>query len=212
MNSIRAAIARRAAQDLPDGACVNLGIGIPTLVPAFVSDEKEIVYQSENGLVGMGRPPLPGEEDEDLINASKDYTTLIPGASICDSSQAFAIMRGGHVDVALMGAFEVAANGDLANWSRAEPGMPPGVGGAMDLAVGARQVWVLMNHAGKDGRARILEECILPVTAFSVVTRIYTERAVMDVVGGEIVVREMAAGQSRQELQDATGARLTFVD
>lgn len=210
MRDNRSFIARRAAEDLPDGAYINLGIGIPTLVPALVPAGVELIYQSENGILGMGPPPLPGLEDGDLINASKDFTTLLPGAAICDSCQAFSMMRGGHIDIALMGAFEVAANGDLANWSLDRQGTPPGVGGAMDLAIGAREVWVLMEHVGNAGQLRIVDRCRLPVTAFAVVTRIYTQYATMDVKDGTIFVRSVSGDIGRDQLQDMTGAQLVF--
>ena len=156
----------RAAQAIPEGSYVNLGIGIPTLVPALVFPEREVVYQSENGLVGVGPPPLVGAEDPDLINASKDRVTLLPGAAIFDSVLAFGMMRGGHLDLALMGAFEVDAKGCVANWTLDQGDAPPGEGGAMGLAIGAREIWVLMEHSARSGAPRILERCTLwPVRA-----------------------------------------------
>jgi 3-oxoacid CoA-transferase B subunit len=210
LSAPRECIAARAARDIPDGAYVNLGIGIPTMVPKFVPADKEIIYQSENGLLGMGPPPSPGMEDPNLINASKDFTTLLEGGSICDSCEAFAMMRGGHLDIALMGAFEVSADGTIANWTLDRPGVPPGVGGAMDLAAGAREVWVLMEHTDKQGRPRIVEHCSLPATAFHVVTRIYTDCAVLALNDGQVIVRETANGLTPEALQKMTGVQLVF--
>jgi 3-oxoadipate CoA-transferase beta subunit len=204
-------IAWRAAQDIPDGSYVNLGIGIPTLVPQFVPLGREIVYQSENGLLGMGPPPSPGAEDPDLINASKDAVTLLPGAAIFDSALAFGIMRGGHLDLALMGAFEVDAEGSVANWTLDRGDAPPGVGGAMDLAIGAREVWVLMEHTDRAGGPRIVERLTLPLTARRVVTRIYTEIAVLAVQpDGRMRLCELSDEVSVEQLRTKTGAEITL--
>jgi 3-oxoadipate CoA-transferase beta subunit len=209
--SQRHAIAWRAAQDIPDGSYVNLGIGIPTLVPALVPPEREVVYQSENGLLGLGPPPLVGSEDPDLINASKDPVTLLPGAAIFDSALAFGMMRGGHLDFALMGAFEVDAEGSVANWTLDRGDAPPGVGGAMDLAVGAREIWVLMEHSARSGAPRILERCTLPLTAKGVVRRIYTDLAVLTLEpGAGLVVHELSASVTLSELVARTGANVTL--
>ena len=211
MSSDRSAIAWRAAQDIIDGSYVNLGIGIPTLVPAFVPAGREIVYQSENGLLGVGPPPLPGAADPDLINASKDPITLQPGAAVFDSALAFGIMRGGHLGLALLGAFEVDVEGSVANWTldRGEP--PPGVGGAMDLAVGAREIWVLMEHSDRSGRPRILERCVLPLTARGVAQRIYTDLAVMTIERDRcLMVHELNESVTPDELRARTGAALRF--
>jgi 3-oxoadipate CoA-transferase beta subunit len=205
MNS-RNRIAWRAAQDLPDGAVVNLGIGLPTLVSNYPVAGREILFHSENGLLGVGPAPGPNELDPELINASKSPVTLLTGAAIFHHNDAFMMMRGGHLDIALLGAFEVAANGDLANWMTDET-KAPAVGGAMDLAVGAKQVWVLMEHTTKDGRPRLVESCSYPLTAPSCVRRIYTELAVIDVADG-FVVRELADGISFAEVQARTGAPL----
>jgi 3-oxoadipate CoA-transferase beta subunit len=203
----RLAIARRVARDLPDGSYVNLGIGLPTLVADHLPPGREIIFHSENGLLGMGPAPEPGKADPDLINAGKIPITLLPGAAIFHHTDAFMMIRGGHIDVALLGAFQVAANGDIANWITDSEAKSPAVGGAMDLAVGAKQVWVLMEHCTKHGRPRILERCTYPLTATGVVRRIYTELAVIEVDDG-LVVREMAAGVEFARLQSLTGAPL----
>jgi 3-oxoadipate CoA-transferase beta subunit len=206
-NETRRLIARRAAQDVQDGMVVNLGIGIPTLVADFVPAGRQVIYHSENGLIGVGPAPAPGEEDPDLINASKDPVTLLPGASVCDSLTAFTMMRGGHIDLALMGAYQVSADGSVANWTLGREGVPPGVGGAMDLAVGARMLWILMNHVDKHGRSRIVRELDLPITAYKRVTRIYTELAVIDVTPEGLVARELFCPV--EQLVAATGAPVT---
>ena len=203
----RHAIARRAAADLPDGAYVNLGIGLPTLVAGHTPPGREIIFHSENGLLGVGPPPPPGAEDIDLINAGKQPVTLLPGAAVFHHNDAFVMMRGGHLDYALLGGFQVSAGGDLANWSLGEATKAPAVGGAMDLAAGAKQVWVLMEHVTKTGEPRIVERCTYPLTAPGVVRRIYTDLAVID-VGVELVVREMADGVTFDFVQARTGVRL----
>ncbi len=204
---LRHAIARRAARDLPDGAYVNLGIGLPTLVAGHTPPGREIIFHSENGLLGVGPPPPPGAEDQDLINAGKQHVTLLPGAAVFHHNDAFVMMRGGHLDYALLGGFQVSASGDLANWSLGETTKAPAVGGAMDLAAGAKQVWVLMEHTTKTGEPRIVEQCTYPLTAPGVVRRIYTDLAVID-VGPELVVRELADGVTFDFLQARTGAKL----
>jgi 3-oxoadipate CoA-transferase, beta subunit len=211
INSKRCAIAWRAAQDIVDGSYVNLGIGIPTLVPAFVPAGREIVYQSENGLLGVGPPPAAGAEDPDLINASKDPVTLQPGAAIFDSVLAFGIMRGGHLDLALIGAFEVDVEGSVANWTLERGDAPRGVGGAMDLAVGAREIWVLMEHTDRHGSPRILERCKLPLTARGVARRIYTDLAVMTIERDLcLTVHELKEGVTPDDIAARTGAALRF--
>ena len=205
-------MAARAAQDIPDGAYVNLGIGLPTLVAEVVDPAKEIVYHSENGILGMGPPPGPGEEDPELINAGKQLVTLVPGGAFVHHTDSFVIMRGGHLDVSVLGAFQVSAQGDLANWATDDSEMPPAVGGAMDLAVGAKRVLVVTTHTTRDGRAKILERCTYPLTAARVVDRIYTDLAVLDVTPDGLVVRELVAGLTPAELQDRTGAPLRFAD
>ncbi|WP_456552904.1 3-oxoacid CoA-transferase subunit B [Blastococcus sp. SYSU D01042] len=215
MSSPRLALtdmARRVARDIPSGSYVNLGIGMPTLVGDVVSPEKEIVYHSENGILGMGPAPAPGEGDPELINAGKQLVTLVPGGSFFHHTDSFMMMRGGHIDVTVLGAFQVSGTGDLANWATDEVGHPPAVGGAMDLAVGAKRVLVLMTHTTKDGSPKILPACTYPLTAAGVVDRIYTELAVIDVTDEGLLVREIVAGLGREELQARTGARLSFAD
>lgn len=201
-------IAARAARDVPAGAYVNLGIGLPTLVGNMIPAEREAFLHSENGILNFGACPADGEADSCLINASKHPISLLPGASIFDSSVSFAMMRGGHLDLAILGAYEVAENGDLANWTRLDPGTPPAVGGAMELAYGAKQVWALMEHTTKDGRPRLLSRCRLPLTAAGVVTRIYTDLAVLSVTPTGLKVEEMVEGMSLGRLQELTEASL----
>jgi 3-oxoadipate CoA-transferase beta subunit len=203
----REAICRRVAQDLADGTYVNLGIGLPTLVPPFIPADREVVFHSENGLLGVGPPPEPGHEDPDLINAGKQLVTLLPGGSIFHHADSFLMIRGGHIDLALLGAYQVSAQGDLANWTTDADDKAPGVGGAMDLAVGAKQVWVIMEHTTRAGEPRIVEHCTYPLTAARCVTRIYTNLAVIDVADG-LIVREIVDGLDFAGLQQVTGAPL----
>ncbi|GAC1517370.1 MAG: 3-oxoacid CoA-transferase subunit B [Acidimicrobiales bacterium] len=208
----RSEMARRVAADIPDGSYVNLGIGLPTLVANHVPPGREVIYHSENGILGMGPAPAPGEEDPELINAGKDLVTLVPGAAYVHHTDSFMIMRGGHLDVSVLGAFQVSATGDLANWATDDDAYPPAVGGAMDLAVGARRVLVLTTHTTTDGRPKLLESCTYPLTAAGVVDRIYTDLAVIDITASGMVVREMIDGLTRAGLQARTGARLAFAD
>ena len=202
-------MARRAADDIPEGWCVNLGIGIPTLVANHVPTDREVVFQSENGIIGMGPAPEKGREDPWLINAGKQPITLVPGASFVGHADSFAMIRGGHIDLCVLGGFEVAENGDLANWATSENDTAPAVGGAMDLAAGAKRLWVLMEHTTKDGRPKVVERCGYPLTGLACVTRVYTNLAVMDLMPGRgFVVREMAPGVDFDTLQDRTAARL----
>lgn len=201
-------MAARVARDIPEGAYVNLGIGIPTLTARHVPAGREVIFHSENGVIGMGPKPQPGHEDPDLIDAGKGLATLVVGGCYVHHVDAFTMIRGGHLDISLMGAFEVSASGDLANWTTEDPGFPPGVGGAMDLAVGARQIRVMMEHTGKQGELRIKEHCTLPITAAGVVKRIYTNLAVIDVTANGLLVREMVAGLDLPGLQSVTGPRL----
>jgi len=204
--TVRERIAQRAARDLPDGATVNLGIGLPTLVADHPQPDREILFHSENGLLGVGPAPTPEQLDPELINAGKSPVTLLRGAAIFHHNDAFMMMRGGHLDYALLGAFQVSAQGDLANWMT-DDGKPPAVGGAMDLAVGAKQVWVLMEHTTRDGTPRLVQSCTYPLTAARCVRRIYTELAVIDVEDG-LVVREFAKDITLDEVCAKTGAPL----
>lgn len=202
-----AQIAWRAAQDLPDGAYVNLGIGFPEMIAKFKPKGREVTYHTENGILDFGEAPPAGEEDWDLINAGKKAVTLNPGASFFHHADSFAMVRGGHLDVAVLGAYEIAENGDLANWSTG-PGSVPAVGGAMDLVHGARQVWVVTDHVTKKGQPKLVERCSLPLTGVGCVTRIYTSLAVIDVVDKHFVLRDKLPGMSLEELQEVTGAKL----
>ena len=201
-------IAARIANDIPDGAYVNLGIGAPTLVANHLPEGREIVLHSENGILGMGPAPGPGEGHPDLINAGKQPVTQLTGAAFFHHADSFAMMRGGHLDICVLGAFQVAANGDLANWSTGEPGAVPAVGGAMDLASGARQVFVMMDHRTKSGEAKIVERCTYPLTGVGCVSRVYTDLAVIDVTPEGLVVRDWVEGLSFDALCEATGAPL----
>jgi 3-oxoadipate CoA-transferase, beta subunit len=205
-------MAARVAEDIPDGSYVNLGIGLPTLVADVVPPDREIVYHSENGILGMGPAPEEGTGDPELINAGKQLVTLQPGGAYFHHTDAFVMMRGGHIDITVLGAFQVAVNGDLANWATDDATLPPAVGGAMDLAVGARRVLVMTTHTTKDGRPKLLPSCTYPLTAAAVVNRVYTDLAVIDVTPEGFVVRERVPGLTRDELQARTGAPLTFED
>jgi 3-oxoadipate CoA-transferase beta subunit len=208
----RRQMAWRAAQDIQDGAYVNLGIGLPTLCSDFIPEGREIVFHSENGILGMGPAPKPGEEDKDLINAGKQLTTMVPGGSFFHHTDAFLMIRGGHIDIALLGAFEVSETGDLANWTTEDPNFAPGVGGAMDLAVGAREVRVLVEHTTKEGRPRIRKHCGYPLTAAQCVKRVYTNLAVLDVTRDGVIVREMVEDLDFAGLQKLTEAKLVLAN
>ena len=201
-------IAARVAQDIPEGAYVNLGIGLPTKVANYLPAEREVFLHSENGLLGMGPAPAQGEEDEDLINAGKQPVTLLTGGAYFHHADSFAMMRGGHLDVCVLGAFQVSAQGDLANWHTGAPDAIPAVGGAMDLAIGAKQVFVMMDHVTKTGESKIVDACSYPLTGVACVNRIYTDMAVLDVTRDGLAVLEMAPGLTFEELQAATGATL----
>lgn len=208
----RRQIAWRAAQDIADGAYVNLGIGMPTLVADFIPADREIIFHSENGVLGLGKAPAPGEADPDLINAGKGAASLLPGGAFFHHNDAFLMIRGGHLDLALLGAFEVSEAGDLANWTTEDPSFSPGVGGAMDLAVGAREVRVLVEHTTKDGKPRIRRRCRYPLTAAGCVKRIYTNLAVLEVMPEGVLVREMVEGMTVERLQGLTEPPLTLAN
>jgi 3-oxoadipate CoA-transferase, beta subunit len=206
----REQMAWRAALDLSEGSYVNLGVGIPTLIARHIPAGREVIIHSENGVLGMGPHPAPGQEDRDLIDAGRGLATLVVGGVYMHHADSFIMVRGRHLDVSLMGAFEVSEQGDLANWTTEDPGFPPAVGGAMDLAVGARQIRVLMEHTSKSGQPRIKRRCSLPLTAARVVRRIYTNLAVIDVTPEGLLVREMVPDISIGKLQELTEARLNL--
>ena len=202
----RAELATRLAADIPEGWYVNLGIGMPVMVADHVPPEREVIFQSENGVLGMGPAPEPNKINRWLINASKNYVTLRAGGSYMHHADSFALIRGGHLDLCVLGAFQVAGNGDLANWATSADDRTPGVGGAMDLAAGARRLWVLMEHTTKSGGSRLVRRCTYPLTALGVVKRVYTNLAVLDVTGDGFAVRAMAPGLTLAALQDVSEA------
>ncbi len=201
-------MAARVARDIPEGWYVNLGIGAPLQVADHVPAEREVIFHSENGVLGMGPAPASDRIDRWLINAGKQYVTLRTGGSYMHHADSFALIRGGHLDLCVLGAFQVAENGDLANWSTSDNDSAPAVGGAMDLAVGARQVWVLMEHQTKSGESRLVRRCTYPLTALGVVKRVYTNLAVLDVTAEGFAVREMVEGLTLDALQKLTDAPL----
>ena len=204
----RLEMAKRVAQDIPDGAVVNLGIGLPTLVANHLPADREVILHSENGVIGMGPAPAAGEEDYDLINAGKQPVTLLAGGCFFHHADSFAMMRGGHVDVCVLGAFQVSANGDLANWHTGAPDAIPAVGGAMDLAIGAKQTYVMMEHLTKSGESKLVRECSYPLTGIGCVRRVYTDLAIIDLTAEGAVVRELVAGLDFAELQRLTAIAL----
>jgi 3-oxoadipate CoA-transferase beta subunit len=208
MKLSRDQMAARIARDIPEGAYVNLGIGLPTLVANHLPVDREIILHTENGLLGMGPAPAPGEEDPDLINAGKQPVTALPGASFFDHATSFAMMRGGHLDICVLGAFQVSVRGDLANWHTGSPGAIPAVGGAMDLAIGARQTFVMMEHFTKEGVCKIVEECSYPLTGLRCVSRIYTDMAVLEVTDDGLCVTDLLTNLSFDELQQRSGVPL----
>ena len=206
-------MAQHVARDIPEGAYVNLGIGMPTLVANHIPKDREIVLQSENGLLGMGPAPQAGDEDYDLINAGKQPVTLMPGASFFHHADSFAMMRGGHLDICVLGAFQVAVNGDLANWHTGEANAIPAVGGAMDLASGAKQVFVMMEHLTKKGESKIVTRCSYPLTGLACVSRVYTDLATIHITPQGLLVDDLVEGLSLEALIKLSGismqARLT---
>ena len=197
-------MAQRVARDIPAGAVVNLGIGLPTLVANHLPAEREVLLHSENGVLGMGPAPPPGQEDYDLINAGKQPVTLVPGGCFFHHADSFAMMRGGHLDVCVLGAFQVSARGDLANWHTGAPDAIPAVGGAMDLAIGAKQTWVMMEHTTRNGDSKIVPQCTYPLTGIACVKRVYTELAVLDIAGDGVRLVEMVEGLDFGALQRVT--------
>jgi len=204
----RAQMAVRVAADIPDAWYVNLGIGIPTLVADHVPAEREVIFHSENGVVGMGPAPEPGRVDPWLINAGKQHITLRTGGSYVHHADSFAMIRGGHLDLCVLGAFQVAENGDIANWATSDNDTAPAVGGAMDLCVGVKRLWVVMEHTTKAGESRLVRKCSYPLTALGVVKRVYTNLAVLDVTSAGFEVAEMVPGLTLQDLQNVTDAPL----
>jgi 3-oxoadipate CoA-transferase beta subunit len=203
-------MAARVARDIPEGAYVNLGIGLPTKVANYLPAEREIFLQSENGLLGMGPAPAAGEEDWELINAGKQAVTLLTGGCFFHHADSFAMMRGGHIDICVLGAFQVAVNGDLANWHTGEEGAIPAVGGAMDLAIGAKKTFVMMDLLTKQGTSKLVEACSYPLTGLGCVSRVYTDLAVFDVGPENATVIEMVEGLTIDELRRLTGVPLAY--
>ncbi|AVW90313.1 3-oxoacid CoA-transferase subunit B [Celeribacter baekdonensis] len=202
-----AQIAWRAAQDIEDGSYVNLGIGFPEMIAKFQPEGRDVTYHTENGVLGFGKAPLEGEEDWDLINAGKKAITLNPGASFFHHADSFAMVRGGHLDLAVLGAYQIGQNGDLANWRVGSKGVPA-VGGAMDLVHGAKRVAVVTDHVTKDGKPKLVEACTFPLTGVACVTRVYTSLAVVDIEDGKFILREKVSGITLAQLQAVTGATL----
>jgi len=202
----RAEMAARVARDIPEGWYVNLGIGAPLQVADYVPPEREVIFHSENGVLGMGPAPAAEEINRWLINAGKQYVTLREGGAYMHHADSFGLIRGGHLDLCVLGAFQVAENGDIANWSISDNDSAPAVGGAMDLAVGARRVWVLMEHQTKSGESRLVRRCTYPLTALGVVKRVYTNLAVLDVIPDGFAVRDMVDGLTLDALQKVTDA------
>ena len=203
-------MAWRVAQDIPGGSYVNLGIGMPEMVANHLPDDRQVIFHCENGILGMGPVAAPGEEDFDLVTAGKKPVTAVAGAAFFDSANSIAMIRGGHLDIAVLGAFQISAAGDLANWSTGDAGTTPAVGGAMDLAQGARDVFVITEHTTKDGAPKIMPQCTYPLTGAGVVTTVFTDLAVIDIHKDGPVVREIANGLSFDDLQALTGAILTL--
>lgn len=201
-------VARKVAMDIHDGAYVNLGIGIPELVAGFIPEGREVIYHTENGLLGMGKVAAEGYEDPELVNAGKKYVTAIPGAAFFHHADSFSMIRGGHIDICVLGAYQVSEEGDLANWSTGDPNAIPAVGGAMDLVAGVKTIFVITKHVTKTGAPKIVKKCSYPLTGKNVVSRIYTNFAIINVKGKKLFVREMAPGVSFEFLQKHTEAEL----
>lgn len=208
----RAQIAWRVAQDIEDGSYVNLGVGIPLAVTSYIPADREVVLHSENGVLGMGPAPAADKVDWNLVNAGKQPVTILPGGSYFHHADSFAMIRGRHIDICVLGAFQVSEKGDLANWTLGNTAMPPAVGGAMDLAVGAKKIFVTMEHCARDGAAKIVRQCTLPLTGVSCVDRIFTDLAVIDVTKKGLLVREVVPGCSFEELCARTDASLTLAE
>jgi len=206
----REQMAQKIAEDIPNGAYVNLGIGMPELVADFIPEGREVIFHTENGLLGVGPSPRPGLEDDELINAGKKPVTTIKGACFFHHADSFAMVRGGHIDICVLGAFQVSEKGDLANWSTGEPNAIPAVGGAMDLVEGVKTVFVITQHTTKTGESKIVEQCTYPLTGKKVVSRVYTDLAVIDITDKGLFVREMAPGVNPEFLQKNTSAPLNF--
>lgn len=197
-------MAQKVGMDIFDGAYVNLGIGIPEMVAGFIPEGREVIYHTENGLLGMGNAPEEGKGDPELINAGKKYVTAIPGACFFHHSDSFTMIRGGHIDICVLGALQVSEEGDLANWSAGEPGAIPAVGGAMDLVAGVKTIFVITQHCTKTGESKIVKQCTYPLTGKNVVSRIYTNLAIIDVSEKRLLVRELAPGITFEYLQEQT--------
>ncbi len=204
----RAEMAQKVALDIPDGSYVNLGIGIPEMVAGFVPEGREVIYQTENGLLGMGKIPEKGKEDRELVNAGKKCITTVPGASYFHHADSFTMIRGGHIDICVLGAMQVSKEGDLANWSTGAKNAIPAVGGAMDLVAGVKRIFVITQQVTKHGEPKIIEECTFPLTGKQVVERIYTNLAILDVKSEGLFVRELAPNVDLDYLQTQTGAKL----
>ena len=205
-------MAGRAALDIPDGACVNLGIGIPEKVAQYVPEGREVIYHTENGLLGMGAAPRAGEEDPELINAGKKQVTAVPGAAYFHHADSFAMIRGSHIDICVLGAMQVSANGDLANWSTGAPDAIPAVGGAMDLVAGVKTIYIITQHCTKTGEPKLVSSCTYPLTGQAVVSRIYTDLAVIDVIDDGFKLVELAPGVDLEYVRQRTGCELIVAD
>ena len=208
----REQMAARAAHDIPDGAYVNLGIGIPELVTQFVPEGREFIYHTENGMLGMGPPPAEDERDLDLMNAGKKYVTALPGAAYFHHADSFSMIRGGHIDVCVLGTMQVAENGDIANWSTGGTDAIPAVGGAMDLVAGVKTIFVITQHVTRDGRPKLVKECTYPLTSLAVVDRIYTDLAVIDVTERGFQLVELAPGATYEYVAERTEAPLVRIE